>query len=146
MKPFLSIFFFFFCNLSPTVTDVAYLVPSSIRKKIPLSPLSFPLFIVGAGSVCQCLLTSWLACFRHPICVYNLESFLFVCKFVIISHKVPCHGLVNISMSSCSKLHSICKLSVFVPKCHFWRRKLEPEGLAITVAASSIHYYRINRN
>lgn len=96
----ISLIFFFFCNLSPTVTDVAYLVPSSVSKKEKKIPLSFSSSffssIVRAGSVCQCLLSSWLARSVIPFVSVILESFLFVCKFVIILHKVACHGLVNI--------------------------------------------------
>lgn len=60
----ISLIFFFFCNLSPTVTDVAYLVPSSVSKKEKKSlylspPLSFPLSSELGVSASVCSVPGW---------------------------------------------------------------------------------------
>lgn len=115
---------FLFSSLSSTLTDVAYLVPNSTRTSLPpFLSLSPSLELRASASVCS--LPSWHG--SCSICFCKLGNFLFVCKFVIISYKVPCHGLLNILMSSHWKRHSICELDASVPKCHSegesWNRK-----------------------
>lgn len=81
--------------LSFALTDVVVLVPESpLAGSSPAHPSTLCFFRASRFCWCCCWLPGWHAC--HSLCFGNLEHFLFVCKFVIIPHKAPRHGLVNI--------------------------------------------------
>lgn len=118
-KPFPSIFFFLpICLSLWQMWHILCLIQQELvvshSPPPPPSRLSASVELGACTSIY--LFPSWKA--HHSICFYNLGNFLFVCKFVIISHKAPCYGLVNILISSLWKHHSICQLDTFIPKCH----------------------------